>query len=105
MKRIIGIVLLLGAGFTLTLGYLGRFDWTLQLLWLAALALMLGLAAGVSLARREAHNAIYILLTTGVLIALLYTDSLTVIDLVWEPSYRNAIGSGLGVGLLAGGLL
>lgn len=105
MKRMMGIVLLLGAGFMLTLGYLGRFDWPLRVLWLASLALMLGLAAGVSLARREPHNAIYILLTTGVLIALLYTDSLTVIDLAWEGGYRNAIGGGLGVGLLAGSLL
>ena len=105
MKRLFAIVLLIAAGFTLTLGYLGRFEWTLEFMWLATGALLLGLAAGVSLARREPHNAVYILLTTGVVIALLYTNSLTIIELSWEPSYRGAIGSGLGIGMLAGGLL
>ena len=81
MKRLFAIVLLISAGFTLTLGYLGRFEWTSQFIWLATFALMLGLATGISLSRREPHNAVYMLLTTGVLIALLYTDSLTVIDL------------------------
>ena len=105
MKRLVAVVLLISAGFILTLGYLGQVDWTLEFIWLATGALLLGLAAGVSLARREPHNAVYILLTTGVLIALLYTNSLTIIDLAWDTSYRSAIGGGLATGMLAGGLL
>lgn len=105
MKRLLAIVLLIGAGYTLTLGYLGRFEWTLEFMWLATGALLLGLAAGVSLARREPHNAVYILLVTGVLIALLYTDSLSLLEVGWDPSYRSAIGGGLATGMLAGGML
>ena len=98
-------MLLLLAGFMLTMGYLGQLEWTQQYLWIAVVSLLLGLGAGVSLARREPQNAIYVLLTTGVLIALLFTDNLTVFDVVWDASYRSAIGGGLTIGLVSGMLL
>ena len=105
MKRLLAIALLLGAGFMLTLGYLGRLNWTPESVWLATAALVLGLAAGVSLARREPQNAIYILLATGALIALLYTNGFSVIGLVWDVAYQPLLGGGLLVGILSGALL
>ena len=105
MKRIVAITLLLLAGFVLTLAYLGQLEWEQSFLWVTGVALLLGLGAGVSLSRREPQNAIYILLATGMLIALLYTNNLTLLELSWDASYRNAIGGGLLVGILSGALL